>query len=139
MGKAADRLAELLEQRERELEELHAQINEKGEAERNIWTMHAKLPEEQSLPVPRLEILVEDSDESMYDRKLTYRLVYRHFLGYCVGVPFGMTRQGGGNADRPLLELMPFRDGAHIKHDARQFGLPMFMVRGDESAEIIPE
>lgn len=136
---AADKLADLLEASENKLAELQQQLDEDSDRDRWGWTQHAELPKEQTLPVPRLEIFYMESESDDYNRVWLYRMIYRHLLGHCVAVPMGQTKQGGGNHKviiSKLLDFLPFRDGAHIKHDARAFGWPAFMVYGDHSKAI---
>ncbi len=141
MGKAEDKLAELLEVKEQELSDLKEQIEQDLEDERWRWTRHVEMPKdmEQTLPVPRLEIWLNPDESDDYNRCWVYRMIYRHLLGHCVAVPLGQTKQSGGNPNSaaPLIDFMPVRACAHIRHDAKAFGWPAFMVRGDES-EIIP-
>ena len=136
-SKAADRLAELLEAKERELADLQESVKEDRDHERWRWARHVELPKEQTLPVPRLELWMDETESDGYNRIWIYRMVYRHFLGHCVGVPLGSTKQGGPDSAN-LLDYVPFRDGAHINHDAGQFGWPMFIIKGDEAVPIPP-
>ncbi len=105
--------------------------------ERWRWARHAELPKDQLLPVPRLEIWYDANESDDYNRVWIYRMVYRHFLGHCVAVPLGCTKQGGGRESDDLLDYIPFRDGAHINHDARVFGWPMYIIKG-EKGQVIP-
>lgn len=138
MSKAADKLAELLEEKEQELRDLQKKIEDDRDLERWRWARHEDLPREQVLPVPRLEIVLNEGESDDYNRVWVYRIIHRHLLGHCVAVPMGSTKQSGGNPnmERGLLDLMPLRDGAHIRHDAKAFGWPAFMVSGDESVAI---
>lgn len=140
MGKAEDKLASLLQVAERELHDLQQRVKEDRDNERWRWSRHVELPKKQKLPVPRLEIFLDEQESDEYNNQWVYRMVYRHFLGHCVGVPLGSTKQGccRSDADRDLLDMIPFRDGAHIQHDAKTFGWPMFIVRGDE-VKVIPQ
>lgn len=136
MGKAADKLAELLERREEELETLRSEIEAYKDNERWRWARHAELPEKQSLPVPRLEVWLDENNSDDYNRIWVYRMIYRHLLGHCVAVPLGMTTQQGEDRHRKLLDYLPFRDGAHIRNEAHAWKWPAFIVRGKEHAEI---
>ena len=134
MSAAEERLLELLDTKDTEIDQLTEQVEELKQLARGrygAWTMHEKLPEDQPLPVPRLEMAWEHEDE--WHVVVLYRLVYRHLLGHCVGVPFGHTRVSGSGV-QPLrygrLDL-PFRDGAHIRHDAESLNLPAFLIYED--------
>lgn len=135
MSKAADKLAELLEEKEQELESLQKEVDDAKDNEIWRWARHEDIHEEQTLPVPRLEMWLNPYESDDYNRLWIYRMIHRHLLGHCVAIPMGCTKQTGGG-DMELLHHLPFRDGAHIKHDARAFGWPAFMVRGGEVAAI---
>jgi hypothetical protein len=104
------------------------------------WTRHRPWSED-GLPVPRLEMRWSRSGPAEAVALLV--LVYRHFLDQIEAVPLGQTRCSGGGYrdDRPAdappmfhewpergggLEL-PFRDGAHLKHNAKHLGLRAFI------------
>lgn len=135
---AEERLAELLDQKDAEIAELTEKIETASDTKRWDWTAHQEMREPQMLPVPRLEIFLDEECSDDYNRVWVYRMIYRHLLDHCVAVPLGMTKQGGGNAreGQPLISYLPFRDGAHIRHDANAFGWPAFIVWGDEHTAI---
>ena len=81
------------------------------------------------LPVPRLEIRWREVSE--FTRIAEYGLVYRHFLGDIMFVPFSSTRQGGSHIPFDT----PFRDGAHIRNDSVQLSLPAYVVDIDGGAK----
>jgi hypothetical protein len=133
--KATERLEELLEVKDQRIEELESELQKYEDAkeeEKWRWCIHENLPEHQTLPVPRLEMVFEPEygGDDWYNTVIKYRLIYRHFLNHCVAVPLGHTKRGGGRKptlDDVLMDL-PFRDGAHIRHDARSFGFPAFAI-----------
>lgn len=135
---AADKLAQLLEDKEQELQKLRDEIEESRDSVLWKWTRHKEISETQTLPVPRLEIWLDEEESDDYNKTWVYRMIHRHFLGHCVAIPLGETKQGGGNkrTGQPLLYFLPLRDGSHIRHDAKAFGWPAFMVSGDEVVPI---
>lgn len=88
-----------------------------------------------SLPVPRLEMNYRF--EGDYTVIADYGLVYKHFLGQLVFMPFGSTRIGGGRyGDTQRVMELPFREGVHILSDMAQLNLPGYMVCGGSSIRI---
>lgn len=131
-----ERLAEKLEEAEAKIEQLLRGI-------RGAWSLPREIQDENpELPVPRLEIVWIKSPDGWHEHEVEYRLVHRHFLGHLVVVPLGLTRVSGGSRDdepwkwsvqlhgRPDL---PFRDGAHARHDAAHLGIPLFAIAGGVS------
>lgn len=96
----------------------------------------------EGLPVPRLQLRWESAGDGMWERVCHYELVFalqEHDCrndaktGFAV-VQLGRTRQGGGDPDwsEGLERRTPFRDGAHAKWDAAQFGgLPVYVIAPD--------
>jgi hypothetical protein len=87
------------------------------------------------IDLPRLQIRCEHEEGNYYQQVWYYELVYRHFTGSIEKVPFSHTECRGGNGLQPIdkngkLEL-PFRDGAHIKHDAVHMNLPAYAICDD--------
>ena len=141
---ALQHLEALLNERNRRIEELEDKL---AEAERRLqqedpyWSLPVQLPEEQTLPVPRLEMVVEWDEERSHETLFTYRLVYRHLLGHCVGLILGFTPRYGCNGP-PIRKGkidMPMRDGRHIERDARTLNLPAFAVYGGRVEPIEPD
>jgi hypothetical protein len=130
--RSVERLEELLEQKDREIEELQERVYKaEDQAERNWqWTKHFEIKEDESLPVPRLEMRwreIESHDG--FNWEACYNLVYRHFLGHVIAVPMGHTRIGGErNPIQNGKVDLPFRDGAHIQNDMAQLKLPGFAI-----------
>lgn len=93
-----ERLEELLNQREREIESLKSEIESlKGDWR---WVIHRRNEGEESLPVPRLENRCTAVDGDWYRYVWTYSLVYRHLLGHTVYVPLDSTNGRTRKADR---------------------------------------
>lgn len=81
------------------------------------------------LAVPRLELRWDDPTAD--ERVCIYSLVYRHLLGDLVRVPLGRTKQTGRPGCPTNIEnWIPFRDGAHFRHDVIELRLPGFVVVG---------
>lgn len=145
---AVERLEGLLDKKDSELSEKSERIDElEGHLEhvKGGWTLHLKLPREQTLPVPRLEVVFEPrgwKDHEWCDYVALYRMVYRHFLGHCVAIPIESTKVQRSLNEIPLgpngkIEL-PFRMGAHVAHDAAHLKLPAFAVVMDRVEPIVP-
>lgn len=139
---AIERLEEQLNEKDARIEELEEQVRAlEGRVDQADagWSLPEKLPAEQTLPVPRLEMVWQkDGGDSWYRRVAVYRLVYRHFLGHCMTLPLGRTTVEGGQADGEPIDhdgkiSLPFRDGTHIHHDAAHLKLPAFAVLGDRA------
>ena len=142
---AIERLEETLNQKDEEIETLRALNSELEQQVRESeagWSLPVKLSGAQTLPVPRLEIVyVQDDPESWASWRTLYRLVYRHLLGHCVAIPLGETAIRGGGDAPPIRSGkidLPFRDGAHIRTEARTLRLPAFAVCGDVVESIPP-
>ena len=141
------RLQELLDQKEQEIADLEAEVDELKNTVKQAeagWSLPVALKVERNLPVPRLEMLIESRDDFRYVVEWRYRMIYRHFLGHLVAVPLGYTESLGGdrNGKAPRdfdgkLQL-PYRDGAHIKSDAKNLGMPAYIVCGDIEESIDP-
>lgn len=135
---AAEYLTGLLDEKDEEIYKLAERVEELE----NIldgrtwgWTIHTKISdgENMNLPVPRLEMRWRELDDWGYNWEAQYRLVYRHFLDELVAIPFGNTKRGGDSPPMTNEKVdLPFREGAHIKHDAGTLNLPAFVIYGDE-------
>ncbi len=137
-----DRLTELLDQKDSQIEALEEELrkakNEIEQAE-DGWRALVSLPTEQTLPVPRLELVL--TRQSEFVCVWHYRLVYRHFAEGVLAVPLGRTTIQGGRADRIYPAdhpngfggklVLPHRDGAHICADMAHLQLPGFAVFGN--------
>ena len=143
---AEERLQELLDQKDEELEKLQSKVWKLEEqAERDhLWTQHLsdETADEGGLPVPRLEIVWHDrgSKHRGYRWLIRYDLVKYHLVGEINRIPMGSTQS---DSTRPPITPdgevdLPFRDGAHIKFDALELGLPAFAIYGDSVTELDP-
>lgn len=148
--RALARLERQLEAKDAKIAALRAELEgwEGDEAWR--WTRHRVVEKDPSpsLPIPRLEIRYEAIDEAGYNTRALYCLVYRHYTHKTGGlacdkstdcivfVPIGETRMGGPASLEPReregrwagRSYGPYRDGAHIRHDMKQMGLPGFII-----------
>lgn len=146
MTTAIERLEELLNEKDDELEQLRDKLEYTEAALRGVrdgWTVHQDIDGPQTLPVPRLELVYEQSDRGWGEYTIKYRLVFRHFCGPFIGIPISHTKiSGGPGAEPPPISngkiRLPRRDGMHIRHDARHFNLPAFAVLGDRVERIEP-
>jgi hypothetical protein len=120
------------------------------------WSRHRPWKED-GLPVPRLELRWKLTAPG--EAVALFVLVYRHFLDHVEAVPLGQTRCSGGGyrvgenrpadmpplfhagtyAGMPGLDL-PFRDGSHLKHNAKHLGLPAYISTDDgDVTQLDPE
>jgi hypothetical protein len=151
-----ERLQELLDQKDVEIRRLDAEV---GVLRRDLddnfrkleraqlllehcvstgWMIGNTLANDQTLPVPRLELTIVQDDQG--DLTWYYRLIYRVYDGDVVSVPLGHTRsrsrgRGSPRQDDGHLEL-PFRDGVHIHHDMAHLGLPAFIVWKEHAEQL---
>ena len=151
-----DRLEELMDLKDAELEELREKVrgfeHEKEVSEQRDtwrWTEHYILEKDDivGLPVPRLELRWQFFDDHRYNSECWYTIVFKHLIGEIIRVPLGMTSVSGGSGegdefypnhpDGPRISI-PFRDGAHIANESRQLNLPAFAISGERAQEIIP-
>jgi len=134
MTTAIERLEELLNTKDEQIDELEARlaqakVNVRGSAKG--WSLPRIIADEHpNLPVPRLEIKwTPDKDQGWNRIIVEYRLVRRHFEGHLEVVPFGETTISGGGRE-PYYQL-PGRDGARAHHDAAHLGLQLFLLLPD--------
>ena len=134
----AEYLTGLLNEKDRQIDKLAERVEE---LENTLdgrtwgWTIHTTVSEDENmnLPVPRLEMRWRELDDWGYNWEAQYRLVHRHFLDHLVAIPLGSTKRGGDSPPMTNEKVdLPFRDGAHIKHDAKALDLPAFVIYGDE-------
>ena len=93
------------------------------------WSRHTQIESaDDNLPVPRLQIEAFNTSGDWYVTEWVYSMVYEHLLGHHVVVPMGHTKQTGGRGRHDSVERLPFRDGAHIRHEAKAFGWPAFQI-----------
>lgn len=142
-NKTIDRLEDLLEQKEEELDELKREVERLKymlDGSPDGWRVVESIKDDPSLPIPRLEMAFEPSKEYGWgDYKVIYRLVYQHLVDGLLAVPLGETRiRGGGAANRAEEpDYLPHRDGAHAAHDAPHFGLPLYRVSPSKPAVLV--
>ncbi len=137
------RLQELLDIRDRELADLRQKIEKEERSRDWRWTMHRERPVDDypDLPVPRLEMRVEQIYEGTWSAvDFVMLLVYRHHLGHIVYVPIEITRRTGGAIDNPPPSLdecnLPYRDGHHLKTNAKRLNLPAFFTCEGRAAPV---
>lgn len=139
MATMAERLQELLDLRDDELEkerEQREKLERELEESADGWRISEEFEDDGMLPVPRLEFVYRQIDE-WRSYRVTYRLVMRHFLGQMIGIPLGATKIGGGLNKKPETGHTPFRDGVHAMHDSGLFGCPVYRVMPGEAPEKI--
>ncbi|WP_148039091.1 hypothetical protein [Brevibacillus gelatini] len=85
--------------------------------------------------LPRLQIECINVSGDYTEQLWKYELVYKHFTGDIVKVTIGQTERKTGRTKPPIGEDgeidLPFRDGAHIKHDAIHLNLPAYAICDD--------
>jgi hypothetical protein len=106
------------------------------------------LPPRTDLPVPRLELVwerTEDSDDGphVYNAIWYHRLVLRHYTGHLYALDLSTTRCVSHDDDTPATQrgrwpadpdaqiMTPFRAGTDIRWDARHLNIPAFAIVGD--------
>jgi hypothetical protein len=102
---------------------------------RKPWTHHRKLDNNQTLPVPRLQITLTEHNPEYWE--WLYIMVYQHADGVFVGVPIDKTESTGGHkfedleSEQGVLFSLPYRSGYYIRRDSAQLNLPAYaVVRG---------
>lgn len=137
---AHERLLQSLDEKDEKIEELEGKLYDLEEdvESRSAWSRHREEHSDEGLPVPRLEIVWSESKYHGHDWEGWYFLVKYHLLGHIVKVPLGMTKVGGyGPGElRDGKVYTPFRDGAHIKFDMIELGLPAYARLGDNVTEL---
>jgi hypothetical protein len=135
MGSSAlERLEVLLDEKDERINELETKLQKREYGERWTWMKQSERPEREGLPVPRLEIRWKKLDE--WNWLAEYNLVYKHFLGHVITQPLSCTKTSGSAPKHSHVQKngeieLPFRDGAHIMHDARELNLPAFAISED--------
>jgi hypothetical protein len=143
MANTEQRLTELLDLREQELQELSAKLA-KYEDEADVselrWMAHELTTEPvwlRHLPLPRLEMRFTQPEPGgfWYQATWVYGLVYRHFSELegdkVLFIPFSRTKVSGGGYEQQLdagVIPMPYRDSAHIKSEVKLLNLPAYLV-----------
>jgi len=140
--KAIERLEQLLDEKDGELEELQKKLDDIEDRDKWSWCKHSIIEDEgDGLPVPRLEIRHESLSEDGYLSEWRYSLIYKHFLGHLVCVPLGHTGRQGSSIviDRNGNLMLPFRDGAHIASDSQTMGIPAVGIAAGKAVSIIKD
>ncbi len=129
-----ERLNDDLYNKEREIEKLKEEVDDLTYRDDWKWRHIKHLSEEENmdLPVPRLEIRYRALDK--YNVAADYALVYKHLLGHIEFCPLGSTRCSSHSYIKNLD--LPFRDGAHIRHEMATLKLPGYVVGGSNFREI---
>ena len=130
---AIERLEQLLDERDTQIEELEQKLQDlTDESERAWdWARHSIIQPHPLLPIPRLEIRCVNLG-NWYNWEWRYGFVYKHLLGHLVLIPMGNTKCGGSG--KPPMDWtgkymdLPFRDGAHFRSDFEQLNLPAFAI-----------
>lgn len=124
-----ERLERDLNDRDATIEKLQEKIDGMEAYATWEWARHTTIEaEDDPLPVPRLEMSVYARTDDWYITEWLYSLVYKHLLGHHVRIPLGHTKVTGGRGGPPDPDFTPIRDGAHIRNEARQMGLPAYVV-----------
>lgn len=140
--KTAERLEQLLEAKDAEIERLSTELETALDRREKDWEWaeHLDLGAEHhpELPIPRLEMEWKKDGETWQTATCFYHLIYRHTIGHVVGVPMGNTTSRGGSDISPASRKMykdaiytPFRDGVHIARDSESLNLPAFVICED--------
>ena len=140
-----ERLTELLDIKDEELDELRKQVSNYERAELDhpwSWCIHSESKDEQTLSVPRLELRWTAIKGDRYNWLCTYALVYRHLCDQFVTVPLGCDSQRRGRLVSTFptrwAHRTPFRDGCHIRSEIRHLNLRGFAICGDVVSELTP-
>ena len=133
---AADRLSDIISEKERRIDELEAQIENSKYEDEWRWRQIRKLTlkENLGLPLPRLEMRYRKHGD--YNVIADYGLVHKHLFGDIIFIPFSSTRIGGVSACKEDFLELPFRDGAHIQNEMWDLKLPGYVVNGTHYKEI---
>lgn len=136
MGKAIEKLEQIIEEQEEKIQELEEKLETLERWKQ--WTIPRLVDEKKmikqgynnynKLPLPRLEMRINPLSEDWYKIEWIYGLVYKHFTGDIIFIPFGQTI-GSGNNDKIKTEFStPFRDGLHIKTEMQLLNLPGYLL-----------
>lgn len=133
---ATERLQELLDAKDAELEEANDKLER---TERELtgtidgWRRAEEWADDGRLPVPRLELVyIQDNGWASY--RVVYRLVMKHLCDQLVGVPLGFTRCNGPSREP---EHLPIRDGAHAMHDSAHLQMPVYLLLPGKKPKLV--
>lgn len=136
---AIERLEKLLNESEAREEELREQLESSKNEIRGSkwgWATGRTIADDETLPVPRLELRYEKNDGEWRNYFVHYLLVLRHLCGHIYAVPLGSTKIGGYGGPTPPTDL-PYRDGAHAAHDSAHLGVPVYRITPGRAPEIV--
>lgn len=135
-----ERLRELLDQKDQELDELREEVRElenSVESSESGWSLPRESPDDHpELPLPRLEMAwtpMGSEGREWGTFICEYRLVIKHLCDHLVVIPLGRTKTNSGSGKSPfergaIEHELPFRDGCHAHHDAAHLGLPFYAL-----------
>lgn len=127
---ALERLEGLLADKDEELSEANATIERlenELEGSREGWRLTLMIDDDGELPVPRLEMVYTYLYEDWRNYQVVYQLVFKHLLGKLMIVPLSRTTVQGGDGEPPD-NVLPFRDGAHARHDSGHLDMPVYKI-----------
>lgn len=137
---AMSHVAKLLEKSEAERKRLAKKCNRLLKRAKHSWARHRSHKKDTFgggvLPVPRLQMTYRDLRGDWSYFEVRYALFTKHFQGFFVEIPLGVTRIGpgtpyGGPKDHNGKLYSPFRDGVHLHHDTEHLGLSAFRIWGE--------
>jgi hypothetical protein len=116
------------------IEELETELEEIKNINKNKWQHHILFEDVElikDLPVPRIQMNFETDG---YNNKWVYGLVIKPFWFQWDGlenkllmIPISRTT-GTGKRSPSEEDKLPFRDGLHVKYDAKELNLPAYFV-----------
>lgn len=136
MTTAIERLEQLLDEKDKQLDELQLKLyrlEDTAQSAEAGWSLPREVPDDHpELPLPRLELAWKQRTPGSWSSyRVEYRLVRRHLCDHVVITPLGSTQVDGGGLD-PFASgaerALPFRDGAHVIHDAAHLELPAYAL-----------
>lgn len=136
----ANLIGTAIAERDVTIEKLQGKLEDmKGKISRSktAWAIPRKVLES-TLPVPRLEIHLEDIGYGQWS--WTYMLVHRlgganELEGSVLGHTTSQAPHRKGLRYGDVLDI-PIRDGQHIAFDSQRLGLPAFATFGEEAVKV---
>lgn len=148
MTSEVDRLLELLEQKDNQIESLKSRIETLEfdlDSTESGWCLPRYTEEDlyPELPLPRLQFEIFNIHK-WYVYTVEYALIYRHFDGSITTKPLGKTKISGLDKNpfehyKSVEHLLPIRDGSNAIHDSAHFKLPLYFITPKGPVEIKPE
>lgn len=120
-----------------------SELEERVRGSEFAWLLDSHVNDDETLPIPRLEIEWVRAKQCPGIHVARYRMVLAHLNGEVYALPMGQTTtQGRADAPWPpefrgYLQL-PYRDGAHIHHDMNHLGLRAFVRCAGRVEELSP-